>query len=129
VVKFLLYALRWQLSTPILWPIMAYWPGRHAATSPLADIVPVAVANLIGASIFFWVDRFIFKSRAIESWEFLARGACHDCGKVDYVRRLVTAPGYDKRNDPHPQYRCAACSERKLTELGKKGVRSINKAK
>lgn len=125
MVKFLLYALRWQLSTPILWPIMQYWPGRAPDPNPLSGLLPAAVANLVGASIFFWVDRFIFRSRAVESWEILAKGACHDCGKVDYVRRLVTAPGYDKAHDPNPEYRCPECSQRKLEELERKGVRSV----
>lgn len=123
MVKFLLYALRWQLSTPILWPIVHYWPGRTGGGG--SDLLPVAVANFVGACIFFWVDRFIFKSRAVESWEFLAKGSCHDCGRSDYVRRLVAAPGYDKANDPHPEYRCRECSQRKLQELERRGIRTL----
>jgi len=128
VIKFLLYALRWQLSTPILWPVVHFWPGRQEMSAgPMADLVPVAVANLVGACIFFWVDRFIFRSKAVESWEFLARGTCHDCGRADYVRRLVLAPGYDREHDPQPQYRCQACSERKLEELERKGIRTLRR--
>jgi hypothetical protein len=38
------------------------------------------------------------------------------------MRRLVLASdgdrgGYDRRDDDHPQYRCTACSDRKLHEL------------
>ena len=52
--RFVLYIIRWQLSTPILAVITAYfaWAGYWVAA---------AVANLIGACIFFWVDRWIFK--------------------------------------------------------------------
>jgi len=45
-----LYAIRWQLSTPILWAVTSRLNGWRGA----------AVANLIGALIFFWVDRWIF---------------------------------------------------------------------
>lgn len=52
--RFLLYLLRWQLSTPILaavlW-LMAGWPTLAATV----------VANLIGGAVFFWVDRAIFE--------------------------------------------------------------------
>ena len=52
--RFLLYILRWQLSTPILALVTGWlaWMGYWYAA---------AVANLIGACIFFWVDRWIFK--------------------------------------------------------------------
>jgi len=52
--KYVLYLLRWQLSTPILALItanLAYLGYWYAAT----------IANLIGGLIFFWVDRWIFK--------------------------------------------------------------------
>ena len=51
--KYLLYLVRWQLSTPIL-AVVLWW---------LADvnaIVASIVANLIGGLVFFWVDRRIF---------------------------------------------------------------------
>ena len=52
--KYLLYLLRWQLSTPILalvlW-LMRGWPY----------IAATVVANLIGGLIFFWIDRLIFQ--------------------------------------------------------------------
>ena len=51
--KFLLYLLRWQLSTPILW---------IAVKNLGVGISSTVIANLIGGAIFFWVDRFIFTS-------------------------------------------------------------------
>ena len=52
--KFILYLLRWQLSSPILAlclfllePVGAFWA--------------TIIANLIGGCIFFWVDKKIFK--------------------------------------------------------------------
>lgn len=53
--KYLLYLLRWQLSTPVLAAVLALfadWPV----------IVSTIIANLIGGLIFFWVDRWIFKT-------------------------------------------------------------------
>jgi len=54
--KFLLYLLRWQLSTPILF-VCLWWLADTSGW--LATIT----ANLIGGSIFFWVDRWIFRRR------------------------------------------------------------------
>lgn len=53
--KFLLYATRWQLSTPILAVCIAFLP--------FSTLWETIIANLIGASIFFWVDKIIFKSK------------------------------------------------------------------
>lgn len=51
--SFLLYLLRWQLSSPILY-LCLMW--LHLGT--LGNTI---VANLIGGSIFYWVDKKIFK--------------------------------------------------------------------
>ena len=56
VKKYLLYLLRWQLSTPILALCVCYFAG-------LGEIWATVIANLIGGLIFFWVDRFIFKDK------------------------------------------------------------------
>ena len=54
-VRFITYLIRWQLSTPILAICMKlfseykYWERT-------------AIANLIGAFIFFWIDKLIFKN-------------------------------------------------------------------
>jgi len=85
-------------------------------------MVGTMIANLIGGAIFFWVDRFIFKNKTIEKWEVLEAGSCHDCGKIGIVRRLVEAAGYNRREDENPEYRCGACSKKKLDELKAKSV-------
>jgi hypothetical protein len=120
MLKFILYLIRWQLSTIILAPAVAYFKHSPSMFGTKEDWIAATVANLIGGCIFFWVDRFIFKSKAIEKWEIIKSGKCHDCGKKDLVRRLVVAPGgYDRTDDKNPQYRCPACSEIKLASLKK----------
>lgn len=51
--KFILYLLRWQLSTPILAIVLYYLPFN--------TLTNTIIANLIGGIIFFWVDRLIFR--------------------------------------------------------------------
>ena len=53
--KYLLYLLRWQLSTPILAVCLHFLAG-------LGELWATIVANLIGGCIFFFVDKWIFKS-------------------------------------------------------------------
>ena len=53
--RFVLYLLRWQLSTPILAMVVAW-------LAYLGEWAAAAIANLIGGTIFFWVDRWIFKN-------------------------------------------------------------------
>ncbi len=116
MLKFLLYVTRWQLSTPILWIVVS-----HLGTSLEATVI----ANLIGASIFFWVDKVIFRARSLVVWEVVNGGECADCGTTGSVRRLALAPGgprapkrvYDRRDDERPEYRCTACSQEKLSRL------------
>ena len=52
--RFLLYLGRWELSTFILAPCMA-WLGF------LGEWPAAIIANLIGGCIFFFVDKWIFK--------------------------------------------------------------------
>lgn len=126
MVKFVLYLIRWQLSTIVMTPVIATIKHSSSIWGTKEDWIAVIVANLVGGSIFFWVDRFIFKSKTIEQWEILKQGQCHDCGKVDLVRRLVCAPGgYDKSDDKDPEYRCRECSEVKLKQLKKAGKVSL----
>lgn len=54
--KFLLYLLRWQLSTPILALILFLMKDWNY-------LIATIVANLIGGIIFFWVDRWIFNKK------------------------------------------------------------------
>lgn len=56
--KYLLYLLRWQLSSPILYIVLALMSGT---TIPVW--LNVIIANLIGGLIFFWVDKLIFKRK------------------------------------------------------------------
>ena len=111
--RFVLYLLRWQLSTPILWLVI-----RNLG----AGLGTTVIANLIGASIFFWVDRFIFTSKAVEMWHFKEKGKCDNCGKVTSLWRLVLAPNYDKRDAP-PKYFCMECSRKRTDELRKEGIK------
>jgi hypothetical protein len=55
VKKFILYLLRWQLSTPILALVLMFLKCNF--------IIKTVVANLIGGLIFFWVDKLIFKNK------------------------------------------------------------------
>lgn len=54
--RFLLYALRWQLSSPIL-AVCLIWLGG------LGPIWATIIANAIGAAIFYIVDKKIFKEK------------------------------------------------------------------
>ena len=80
------------------------------------------IANLIGASIFFWVGKFIFTSKAVEMWHFQEKGRCDDCGKETSLWRLVLAPNYDRRQS-EPKFFCMECSKRRTDELRRKGVK------
>lgn len=51
--QYLLYILRWELSTPIL-ALVLYLLHTN-------ELIETIVANLIGGIIFFWIDRLIFK--------------------------------------------------------------------
>lgn len=79
------------------------------------------IANLIGGAIFFWIDKFIFTSKAIEMWH-IKEGKCDKCGKKGHLWRLVLAPNYDKRKDK-PIFLCLDCSKKKTDKLRAKGIR------
>jgi hypothetical protein len=51
--RFVLYLLRWQLSSPIL-ALCLWWLGG------LGVVAATIIANLIGGIIFYFVDRRIF---------------------------------------------------------------------
>lgn len=102
------------MSTPILW----------LAVKRIGTGLPATVlANLIGGAIFFWVDRFIFTSSAVEVWH-IKEGRCDKCGAVSYLWRLVRTAGYD-RNDSQPVFLCLKCSKQKTEELRARGI-SVN---
>lgn len=50
--KFILYLIRWQLSSPILYLCLQFLN--------LGTLWNTIIANLIGGIIFFWVDKYIF---------------------------------------------------------------------
>ncbi len=114
--RYVLYLLRWQLSTPVL-AVVLLWLSDFNVT------FATVVANLIGGLIFFWVDRFIFTSPILApQWEIKEQVRCADCGQVARGFRLVRTRNYDKTRDMHPEFRCATCSDRKLAELRERGV-------
>jgi hypothetical protein len=116
--RFILYLARWQLSTPILWLVV-----RNLG----AGLWQTVVANFIGAGIFFWVDKFIFTSKAVEMWHFKEKGRCDSCGKETSLWRLVMAPNYDKRN-ARPRFFCMDCSKKRTDELRSRGIRIRGKS-
>jgi hypothetical protein len=116
--RFIIYLIRWQLSTPILWLVVRQLGAGLGAT---------VIANLIGGAIFFWVDRFIFTSPAFEVWHVKDRGVCDKCGKEDSLRRLVKTRDYD-RSTSAAVFLCPACSREKLDELKGRGIRSSHSA-
>ncbi len=113
--KYLLYLIRWQLSTPILAVCIYYLPFDTTTKT--------IVANLVGGIIFFWVDRYIFKSDIFfPLWEIKKEIVCVDCGKKSKGFRLVKTKNYDRTKDKHPQFRCEECSQKKLQQLKEKGI-------
>lgn len=51
--KYILYLLRWQISSPILALCLYYLD--------FGIVLNTIIANLIGGIIFYWVDRKIFR--------------------------------------------------------------------
>jgi len=117
--RFTLYLFRWQLSTPILWLVV-----KNLGVGVWSTII----ANLIGGCIFFWIDRFIFTSKAVEMWQVKEKGICDNCGKETSLWRLVLAPNYDRR-DSEPKFFCMACSKHRTDELRKKGIKIRGKSR
>lgn len=65
LLQFFFYFCRWQMSTPIL-AIFSALTVAKLSKKPLkwankAEWWGAAVANAVGASVFFWVDMMIFK--------------------------------------------------------------------
>lgn len=54
--QYILYIIRWQLSTPIL-ALCLVWLAF------LNEITATIIANFIGALVFFWIDKLIFKEK------------------------------------------------------------------
>ena len=122
--KFILYALRWQLSTPILAPVLIYCNGVFSNDTNINFIIATVLANFIGSCIFFWVDKFIFRTKLKNPlWEIQANADCFDCGKKNCrCYRLVKAKNYDRLDDKEPEFRCETCSEKRTEQLRERGV-------
>lgn len=54
--RFILYLIRWQLSTPILAVCLIM-------LSSMGEIWSTVIANLVGGCLFFVVDKKIFKEK------------------------------------------------------------------
>jgi hypothetical protein len=53
--RFLKYSFRWQLSTPILALCIVFIPG--------GAVLQTIIANLVGAVVFYHIDKKIFKNK------------------------------------------------------------------
>lgn len=109
LIKYFIYLVRWQLSTPILSLCVLYYAPKYGVT--WATII----ANLIGGLGFFWFDKiFVFVSDYINPlWEVAEDIICADCRRKCRGYRVVKAKKYDKTNDLHPEFRCEECSSKK----------------
>lgn len=52
--RFIMYAIRWELSTPVL-ALCLFWLGG------LGEWPATIIANFIGSIIFYFVDKIIFR--------------------------------------------------------------------
>lgn len=121
--RYALYLIRWQLSTPLLAPIVAYFKHSDAMFGTAEDWIAATIANFIGGLIFFWVDSFIFTSKSLSSqWEVKENVRCVDCGKLCRGYRLVKTDNYDRTKDRYPEFRCEEHSQKKVKKLKKKGI-------
>ncbi|MDD5415531.1 MAG: hypothetical protein PHE48_00825 [Candidatus Daviesbacteria bacterium] len=122
--RYSLYLFRWQLSTPILAPVVAYFKHSPSVFGTTEDWIGSAIANLIGGLIFFWVDKFIFTSKTLGAqWEVKENIECVDCGRISRGYRLAKTNNYDRLNTKTPQFRCEDCSRKKSAELKRKGIK------
>ena len=109
--KYILYLIRWQLSTPILAIVLK-------VLSKMDTLTATIIANFIGGLIFFWVDKIIFKKKSdIPLWEIKEDVKCFDCNKITKGYRIVEWGNYDKSDDKNPKYRCKDCSIQKMKTI------------
>ena len=112
--KYVLYLIRWQLSTPILAVVLILLAGMNTIWATI-------IANLIGGLIFFWVDRFIFRTITKNPlWEIRDDIKCFDCGKQGRGYRIAEWMGYNRRQDNNPQFRCEECRDLKTQKVREK---------
>lgn len=121
--RYWLYAGRWQMSTPILWPVLLYANQWLPLGETANLLVGTIIANWIGASIFIFVDRWIFGQKLVYPLFEIKGGVCGKCNEInDRLFRLIKAQNYDRTEDKEPLYLCEPCSIEKIKELRKKGV-------
>ena len=114
LLKYGLYIFRWQLSTPILAIVISLFPVKN-------EWLSATIANFIGALIFFWIDKIIFKPKYnYDLWSIKENIKCVDCGNICRGYRLVLSDKYNKINDPQPEFRCEACSQHKRNSFGQR---------
>ena len=122
--RYALYLVRWQLSTPLLAPIVAYFKHSSSMFGTREDWIAATIDNFIGGLIFFWVDSFIFTSKTLaSSWEVKENVRCADCGKLCRGYRLVKTDNYDRTKDRYPEFRCEEHSQKKAKQLKRKGIK------
>jgi hypothetical protein len=117
--QYLLYLVRWQLSTPILAVVLIVMN-----TYGIGPTVATIIANLIGGLIFYWVDKYIFRKKVLVPWwETKEDISCCKCGK-EKIRgyRLVKSKNYCAENKK-PKFLCEQCSIEKTNKLRKKGIK------
>jgi len=113
--QYILYLIRWQLSSPIL-ALVLYLFNYNI-------IIETIIANFLGGLAFFWVDKYIFKQTILfPLWQVQEEVKCVDCGEVCRGYRLVKSRNYDRIKDSEPEFRCERCSRNKLMMLREKGI-------
>jgi hypothetical protein len=55
IIRYTLYLLRWQLSTPLLAIVIKRMNPKHKIMWK-----ETIISNLIGGAVFFWIDMLIF---------------------------------------------------------------------
>jgi hypothetical protein len=127
--NYVLYLLRWQMSTPILAVCVVSFAALGATWAAV-------LANFIGGLLFFWVDRWIFNKTNIlrgEVWEVRENITCADCGApADRGYCLAKASSYDRMADRKPEFRCMSApvaSTRVTTPIAQKHATDDGPAK
>lgn len=112
--RYVLYLIRWQLSTPILAVVLSLLSSTNT-------FVATIIANFIGGLIFFWIDKIIFQKKShVPLWEIKENVKCADCHRKTTGYRIVQWFNYDKTNDEKPQYRCDICRKNKMLKVKSK---------
>ena len=119
--KYAFYLIRWQLSTPILAIVLILLANIPTLTATI-------IANLIGGLIFFWIDRFIFRSLSKDPlWEIRDDIECADCGRQGRGYRIAEWLNYNRRQDKKPQFRCEECKDKKTLKKINDLIKSIER--